>query len=946
MNGARDYRSPQSASPLDAQAIIPPPRGTSSFLPRHSSVPSPYPQDGQHSPQLTQSPEALRVPSGSSIPLADRQTSIYTNNHHIERMAQLIRESKEVEMLRGSLQIPSRSSSYVSQREIDLLRNLALANMVSPNLNSLPTTAAGADDLPPRTSSNQKPELPPRGTSSSYAISGGLATEARSTSLLVPLPPAPIMIHSPSSGSSPSLRSLTESEKDTNYTEMDPITVGKLLFHETLPGVSHKEISGIIGKSDEFHSSILVAYMNSFDFYGTPLDEAFRRFCSHHFLTGETQLVDRILYQFSRRYWDCNPDKQPLFRKIDTIYGIIFSLVLLNTDLHIANVGQYSNRKMKRDDYRKTTMALVERMVLDNDGHEPVVDTASESYRHWKQNMDSLLKDLYTSVHRKRIIQRYDNDRPSLESPRPRNLETSAGSPVMDQRPPIEPLIPPSLGASTGGSVFGGKGLSFFRKKNNNSGNDAIESPWFGAASGSNSQSNPNEVLVYQGLLIRKQVRSNSEVSSKLKYRKWGKVWAVLTFDDEKGMTLGMFRVENILKDDVFEQRELQDFGNNAELQKRSLKLTTNFEELNMLRSLSSVISVPNIHGARHGDIFMLTLADYSEWVFQCPSAEQKQRWVGHINTWAARKSKEPLLGGVGSMDFGWSAIQNEQRRLNSHSAPYQSNPKQLQAIVEGLVAEDAARRIRVTEWTVPSALGLMSSSLSEERQLEAMRKHAESLSRELGEHMQYRDAISVLFSNFQMQRQKAIANWERKAAYLQNEYTKFSRYASILEEFLTQSSADAGASSLIDNSSAIEPVTHASIDTRPSVDSNDSAFEGTQSSNEGGSKSKSSTEQSRHDDPTDGDESDDRSQRGIMSRNAMRYARLSLIVEHGLILTPEGRTLMYHNDEAVTPVEGEPKALPAQTPTSSGVAYWEEDVDVQSSTGYEREVEGEVVVD
>lgn len=35
-----------------------------------------------------------------------------------------------------------------------------------------------------------------------------------------------------------------------------------------------------------------------------------RRFCSKLYLKAETQQVDRILEEFSRRFWDCNPARQ------------------------------------------------------------------------------------------------------------------------------------------------------------------------------------------------------------------------------------------------------------------------------------------------------------------------------------------------------------------------------------------------------------------------------------------------------------------------------------------------------------------------------------------------------------------------------------------------------------------------------------------------------------
>jgi len=62
--------------------------------------------------------------------------------------------------------------------------------------------------------------------------------------------------------------------------------------------------------------------MEFFDFGGLRLDIAFRcvtllfyevmahenrNLCSKLYLKAETQQVDRILEQFSKRYWECNP---------------------------------------------------------------------------------------------------------------------------------------------------------------------------------------------------------------------------------------------------------------------------------------------------------------------------------------------------------------------------------------------------------------------------------------------------------------------------------------------------------------------------------------------------------------------------------------------------------------------------------------------------------------
>ena len=72
------------------------------------------------------------------------------------------------------------------------------------------------------------------------------------------------------------------------------------------------ELMLISGCSGLVNKIALKYYMDYFDFSGLRLDFAFRRLCAKLYLKAETQQVDRILEEFSRRYWATNPG---------TIYG-------------------------------------------------------------------------------------------------------------------------------------------------------------------------------------------------------------------------------------------------------------------------------------------------------------------------------------------------------------------------------------------------------------------------------------------------------------------------------------------------------------------------------------------------------------------------------------------------------------------------------------------------
>ena len=93
--------------------------------------------------------------------------------------------------------------------------------------------------------------------------------------------------------------------------------------------------------------------MAAFDFTGMRLDGAFRHLCETLYLKAETQQVDRILEAFSKRYWDLNPLSP--FGSVDVVHIITYTLLLLNTDLHVVE----SASRMSRSQFVKNTMTAV-----------------------------------------------------------------------------------------------------------------------------------------------------------------------------------------------------------------------------------------------------------------------------------------------------------------------------------------------------------------------------------------------------------------------------------------------------------------------------------------------------------------------------------------------------------------------------------------------------------
>jgi hypothetical protein len=62
-----------------------------------------------------------------------------------------------------------------------------------------------------------------------------------------------------------------------------------------------------IGNGKTSSNTILKSYMRNFDFSTLSLEQAFRNLCLNLHLKGESQQIDRVLFEFAGRYFECNP---------------------------------------------------------------------------------------------------------------------------------------------------------------------------------------------------------------------------------------------------------------------------------------------------------------------------------------------------------------------------------------------------------------------------------------------------------------------------------------------------------------------------------------------------------------------------------------------------------------------------------------------------------------
>ena len=114
-----------------------------------------------------------------------------------------------------------------------------------------------------------------------------------------------------------------------------------------------KKIAEWLGRGNELNVAVLKVYIAKLDFTGLKLDQAFRRLCEKLYLKAESQQLDRILEQFGRRYWECNLNT--VYSSADAVHAVSYSLLMLNTDLHVVN---HANR-MTQAQFIDNTMSVV-----------------------------------------------------------------------------------------------------------------------------------------------------------------------------------------------------------------------------------------------------------------------------------------------------------------------------------------------------------------------------------------------------------------------------------------------------------------------------------------------------------------------------------------------------------------------------------------------------------
>ncbi|KAJ1970422.1 hypothetical protein H4R34_006062, partial [Dimargaris verticillata] len=138
-----------------------------------------------------------------------------------------------------------------------------------------------------------------------------------------------------------------------------------------------------------------------------------------------------------------------------------------------------------------------------------------------------------------------------------------------------------------------------------------------------------DERFVKSSVLVRKHLMERTD--RKATNRSWKQCYVVL----EHGM-LNMYKAERGRTD-------------GSELTDPALQLG----HVSLRHSLTNALPPPGYSRSRP-QVFAIQLPHGGVYLFQAGSKDQLKEWVDCCNYWAARESKEPLVGGVCNADHGW----------------------------------------------------------------------------------------------------------------------------------------------------------------------------------------------------------------------------------------------------------------------------------------------------
>ncbi|EHY55370.1 hypothetical protein HRR83_008815 [Exophiala dermatitidis] len=654
-----------------------------------------------------------------------------------------------------------------------------------------------------------------------------------------------------------------------------------------------------LGEAGADRERIRKAYMGLFDWNGQDILDAFRDLCDRVALKGETQQMDRMVDAFAQRWCECNPNH--MYKSSDVVHTICYSLLLLNTDLHLADIGQ----KMTKNQFVRNALPTVKLVAQGQDtdstlranavrpranvlstqdtaetprqptrsGANPSqderqnsvstisnVDTSADGTpgRNWEMRIESVLRTFYTSISQDPLpLHGAQLDVPGQLHQSSSFL--SVGSNMLRRTPSVlskahsesnrgrlvgesrslgarwatkarsRPRLPSAPG-------FGSSRTSIDEQSTTWS--PSMSSTWSRASLGKtltsmsvdsfNTEAAPGDYqssIGFANALSQAIIRDDQlelpiddgpKAGSLLEddtLELCGAPWA------KEGIVKHKCHLEGVDKrskdrnwTDCFAVIErgwmrLFSFSSTAKSLRNKARQPKagavvgggnwqdNAEEVwkFMLRhTIASSLPPPGYSKARPY-VWALSLPTGAVHLFSVGTPDIVKEFVSSANFWSARLSKEPMMGGISNMEYGWSdAVVNRslissdsQNENNSTMNPRPSTQMSMRSSLDyvggGARAKLPGDRVHISDWTPPQQ-SMFASQLMEVDQLKALQTYVSNVEDELQRHNELRGPMLLAFSSKHPNSTKAMNNWEKKSSYLLREIVKFRTYIDALQ--------------------------------------------------------------------------------------------------------------------------------------------------------------------
>jgi hypothetical protein len=179
-------------------------------------------------------------------------------------------------------------------------------------------------------------------------------------------------------------------------------------------------------------------------------------------------------------------------------------------------------------------------------------------------------------------------------------------------------------------------------------------------------------------------------------------------------------------------------------------------DSFQLRQTIASALPPPGYSKTRP-HVFALSLPNGAVHLFQVGTPDICREFVCTVNYWSARLSKEPLTGGVSSMEYGWGENVINPALIRQDSAPsvqgHMPRPSVTSSLRSSMDHATGAPKPRLpgdkvvlSDWS-PPASSMMASTLMEVDQLRALTDYVKNIENELSHHNELRAPLLIAVS-------------------------------------------------------------------------------------------------------------------------------------------------------------------------------------------------------